>query len=156
MAHQGEVAFMFEHCIENGQETVKIVGYTQPMNGKSFSKPELRNAYLAQGVHISDVEDDKQLKVEKFFYETVNQRGTNESKAQPRGVFEQNVSEVNDPIEDMRTVLAGKKYKPVALKVKPLYQELPEKFRVKRNITGDPLKDMPVLNPNPPDFEPTG
>jgi hypothetical protein len=67
-----------------------------------------------------------------------------------------NISEVNDPIKDMRTVLAGKKYKLVALKVKPLYQELPEKFRVKRNIMGDPLKDMPILNPNPPDFEPTG
>jgi hypothetical protein len=89
MVHQGEVAFMFKHCIKNGQETVKIVGYTQPMNGKSFSKPELRNAYLAQGVHISNIKDDKRLKVDKFFYKTVNQSGANESKAQPRGVFEQ-------------------------------------------------------------------
>ena len=147
---------MFEHCIEDGQESVKIIGYMQPMNGKTFSKPELRNVYLAQGVHISDIEDDERLKVDKFFYETVNIQETKENKAQPRGVFEQNISEINNPIEGMRTVLAGKKYKPVALKVKPLYQELPEKFRVKRNIMGDPLKDMPVLDPHPPNFELTG
>ena len=29
------------------------------MNRKTFSKPELRNAYLVQGVHISDIEDDE-------------------------------------------------------------------------------------------------
>ena len=81
---------------------------------------------------------------------------TKENKAQPRGVFKQNISEINDPIKDMRMVLTGKKYKPVALKVKPLYQELPEKFQVERNIMGDPLKDMPILDPHPPNFEPTG
>ena len=135
---------------------VKIIGYMQPMNRKTFSKPELRNVYLAQGVHISDINDDERLKVDKFFYETVNMQETKENKAQPRGVFEQNILEINDPIKDMRMVLAGKKYKPVALKVKPLYQELPEKFRVKRNIMGDPLKDMPVLDPHPPDFKLTG
>jgi len=148
MQHQGEVAFLFETNVIDGEVEVKIVGYTQPLDGKSFSKKELRNAYLAQGVHISDVEDDERLKVDKFFYETANMQENTESKPQPRGIFEQNVSKINDPVEEMRTVLAGKKYKPVALKVKLLYQELPEKFRVKRNITGDPLKDMPVLDPN--------
>ena len=104
-----------------------------------------------QGVHISDIKDDERLKVDRFFYETVNMQGTKESKSQLRGIFEQSVSKINDLVEEIRTVLMGKKYKPVALKVKLLYQELPEKFRVKRNITGDPLKDMPVLDPNPPD-----
>jgi hypothetical protein len=45
----------------------------------------------------------------------------------------------------------GKKYKPVADKVKPILGVLPGKFRIERNISGDPLKDMPVLNPWPPD-----
>jgi hypothetical protein len=49
-----------------------------------------------------------------------------------------------------------KKYKPVALKVKPVLGELPEKFRIIRNIVGDPLEHMPVLTPNPPPFVPTG
>ncbi|KDR81132.1 hypothetical protein GALMADRAFT_36968, partial [Galerina marginata CBS 339.88] len=49
-----------------------------------------------------------------------------------------------------------KKYKPVSQKVRPVYTELPQKFRIIRNITGDPLADLPTLNPNPPEFKPTG
>ena len=55
--------------------------------------------------------------------------------------------------EDVRSVY---KYKPVALKVKPVVQELPAEFRIKREIVGDPLAEMPELSPNPPDFIPTG
>ncbi|KNZ71917.1 hypothetical protein J132_05191 [Termitomyces sp. J132] len=32
----------------------------------------------------------------------------------------------------------------------------PEEFRIERCITGDSLADMPQLDPNPPDFKPTG
>ncbi|THU76821.1 hypothetical protein K435DRAFT_556836, partial [Dendrothele bispora CBS 962.96] len=49
-----------------------------------------------------------------------------------------------------------KKYKPVALKVKPVLTALPEKFRIVRDIKGDPLKEMPTLSTTPRDFEPTG
>ena len=49
-----------------------------------------------------------------------------------------------------------KKYKPVAQKVRAVLREMPEKFRVVRKITGDPLKDLPKLSPNPPPFVPTG
>ena len=55
-----------------------------------------------------------------------------------------------------RQVLATKKYKPVALKVKPHLGTLPEEFRIIRNIVGDPLEGMLELNPNPPSFTPTG
>ena len=51
---------------------------------------------------------------------------------------------------------AGKRYKPVALKTRPVYGELPEKYRIKREIIGDPLKDMPELPTNPAEFTPTG
>ena len=34
--------------------------------------------------------------------------------------------------------------------------ELPAEFRIKREIIGDPLAEMPKLSTNPPDFEPTG
>jgi hypothetical protein len=50
---------------------------------------------------------------------------------------------------------AKKKYKPVAKKVRPIIGELPEKFRILRKIIGDPLADLPVLNPLPPPFVPT-
>jgi Integrase zinc binding domain/RNase H-like domain found in reverse transcriptase len=49
-----------------------------------------------------------------------------------------------------------KKYKPVALKVKPILGELPDKFRIIRNIVGDPLANLPTLNPIPPKFAPFG
>ena len=60
------------------------------------------------------------------------------------------------PVRIPVQVFAGKKYKPVAQKVRPVYQDLPEEYRIKRNITGDPLKDLPTLPVRPPDFTPTG
>jgi len=53
-------------------------------------------------------------------------------------------------------VYAGKKYKPVAIKVRPVETELPSRFRITRNIKGDPLRDMPALSPQPPPYTPTG
>src|SRR6202142_129429 len=51
--------------------------------------------------------------------------------------------------------LPKKRYKPVALKTRPVLAELPDKFRIVRNIIGDPLADIPTLSPNPPPFQPT-
>jgi hypothetical protein len=48
-----------------------------------------------------------------------------------------------------------KKYKPIAKKVRPVIGELPKKFHIERKIIGNPLDDLPVLNPNPPPFIPT-
>jgi len=62
-------------------------------------------------------------------------------------------------LADAKWKIEGKslfKYKPVAKKVKPILGTLPSEFRIVRNIMRDPLKDMPKLNPNPPDFEPKG
>ena len=49
-----------------------------------------------------------------------------------------------------------KKYKPVAKKVRAVMSELPDKFRIVRNIVGDPLASLPTLMPLPPDFKPIG
>jgi hypothetical protein len=48
-----------------------------------------------------------------------------------------------------------KKYKPVAQKVCPVIAELPNHFQIIQNIIGDPLADMPKLNPHPPPFAPS-
>jgi len=53
------------------------------------------------------------------------------------------------------SVFAGKKYKPVAQKIRAVLADLPEKFRIVRNIIGDPLKDMPILPQTPLLFEPS-
>ena len=65
------------------------------------------------------------------------------------------ISVFPEGIVTMRGVVTKKKYKPVAKKVRPVIAELPEKFRIVRNIEGDPLAEMPTLNPNPPAFQPT-
>jgi hypothetical protein len=81
---------------------------------------------------------------------------------QDRCVCCQSIDFVTDEIIEngiadvVETVLIGKKYKPVGLKVRPVYTELPEKYRIKREIKGDPLGNMPGLDPNPVDFCPTG
>ena len=49
-----------------------------------------------------------------------------------------------------------KRYKPVAQKVRPVIGELPDKFCIIRNIIGDPLAELPVLDPRPPPYRPTG
>ena len=49
-----------------------------------------------------------------------------------------------------------KKYKPVALKTRPVLGAVPEQFRILRDIKGDPLSIMPTLSTDPPPFKPTG
>ncbi|KIM34964.1 hypothetical protein M413DRAFT_14812 [Hebeloma cylindrosporum] len=76
------------------------------------------------------------------YIQSVSEEPTEESTfTRPEGKFMQYLS---------------KKYKPVAQKISPIYGDLPEKFRIKRNIIGDPLADMPALNPISPEFTPTG
>ena len=58
--------------------------------------------------------------------------------------------------EEPVLISAKKKYKPVACKVKPVLEDLPAKFRIIQNIKGDPLASLPVLNPHPIPFTPTG
>jgi len=50
----------------------------------------------------------------------------------------------------------AKKYKPVILKVKPVLGTLPERFRITREIVGDPLQEIPKLPEYPPEFKPRG
>src|SRR6202142_3854022 len=70
---------------------------------------------------------------------------------------EEEKAEVKEKVEKVLTLLSTKKkYKPVAQKTRSVLAELPEKFRVIRKIEGEPLKEMPILDPNPPPFKPCG
>jgi len=53
-------------------------------------------------------------------------------------------------------VVAKKKYKPVALKVKPVIIELPKQYQIHHHIMGDLLQGILTLNPTPPPFTSTG
>ena len=52
--------------------------------------------------------------------------------------------------------LMKKKYKPIALKVRPVLTELPNKLHIIRNIIGDSLVGLLILDPNPVLFKPCG
>ena len=83
------------------------------------------------------------------------------SSAPPVSTYAMITEETDAPstLEDAPTSInlkTGKKYKPVALKTRPVLGELAEKFRIIRNVKGDPLEHLPVLNPNPPKFTPCG
>jgi len=56
--------------------------------------------------------------------------------------------------EKKKGVVYKRKYRKAADRVHPVATQLPEEFRIVRNITGDPLKDLPELPTHPPDFTP--
>ena len=60
-----------------------------------------------------------------------------------------------DPVET-REMFIMKKYKPVAQKIRPVYQDLPDKFRIICGIKGGPFDTLPKLNRKLPDFVPMG
>ena len=53
-------------------------------------------------------------------------------------------------------IFAGKKYKPIALKIRPIEMELPSQFQIIHEIKGDPLQDLPILPTRLANFVPTG
>ena len=116
---------------------LNLQGYMIPRKDK-FSLIEERNAYIAEAVNHSDLSARSRGQIESYLM----------------GAYRDQTDKWDD--DPAVSVLVSKKYKPVALKVKPVYTELPGKYRILRNITGDPLAGMPKLNPRPPDFEPTG
>jgi hypothetical protein len=130
---QGEIALV----LEGEEDECKIVGYALPKINKNFENIEVRNAFLAQAMEGQMFEDGDQGLLSRYLDRaTLPEAVNNRAK-----------------VEELRSVY---KYKPVALKVKPVVQELPAEFRIKREIIGDPLADMPRLSPNPPEFTPTG
>src|SRR5271169_6392211 len=135
MGDHGEAAFV----IEQDGDSIKFVGYTLPKHGTTFENGEIRNAFLAQAMGSSDFEDKDREKLSSYLTK--------------RFVDDKTIGRAKELADETRSVY---KYKPVALKTKPVIGELPAEYRIKREIIGDPLADMPTLSPTPPDFEPTG
>ena len=134
---QGEMALI----IEGNGEDWKFVEYTNPKRHRIFEEGEVRNAYLSQTMSSKMFEDKDRIILTKYLENNTWKLPVNQHK----------LDETAE--KGQRSVF---KYKPVALKVKPVIQELPSKFRIIRDIKGDPLAEMPELSPNPPDFEPVG
>ena len=130
---QGELAV----TLEGGHNQWQFTGYVQPKVGDSFKNNEIRNIFLAQTMDNPIYEDSDRKVLSEYLDNTSLTVATYQQTRNTdiRGVY---------------------KYKPVALKTRPVVQELPAQFRIKREIIGDPLAEMPKLSPNPPDFIPTG
>ena len=110
---------------------------------RTFEEGEVRNAFLVQSMTDPLFEDRDREVLTNFLGER-----TWLSKGSKR-------NEVRDVLLNEGTLRSVYKYKPVALKVKPVVQELPAEFRIKREICGDPLLEMPILSPRPPEFTET-
>lgn len=123
--------------VEGDNDQYKFTGYCLPKHGSSFDNDEVRNVFLAQSMQ-NPVYEDSDRQVLSQYLDTV---------ALPIDIDSETTN------EGARSVY---KYKPVALKTRPVIQELPPEFRIKREIIGDPLAEMPKLSTKPPDFVPTG
>jgi len=159
---QGEVTITL---VEDGNGGFTCESYAIPENGK-FEQEELRNLYCLQALKEENTvkEGDHPALVNYLgkYFSKVNQKvgGTqtaenmmnviydHENKAAPR-------TNKEEPLETRETFIT-KKYKLVAQKIRPVYQDLLDKFRIIHDIKGDPLDTLPKLNRNPPEFVPMG
>src|SRR5271163_3859534 len=125
----GEVALV----VEKDGDKIKFVSYTLPRRSEKFENGEIRNAFLSLTIGNKCFEDSDRELLTTCLNTSVLVKSNKDQET--RSVY---------------------KYKPVALKTKPVIGELPGEFRIKREIIGDPLAEMPKLLTNPPEFEPTG
>jgi hypothetical protein len=124
---QGECAFIFSY--DSSTDTLQIDAYTHKLS--DYTPEDLSLLYL-QAYELFPPSDSS-----------------------PVSTF---TSTLTNPATPSYFVFDPKKrpYKPVAKKARPQLAELPDKFRIKREIIGDPLASMPPLSPNPDPFVPTG
>jgi len=112
MADGGEVALLLD--FDNKKGTFSLRGYAVA-SGSKFSEKEKRNIYMVEAMNCSDVPDRKHEQFESYMLGKYRGRS-------------------DDIDEDPIISILASKYKPVALKVKPVYAELPERYRIKREI----------------------
>ncbi len=136
-----------------------IEGYQFPQEGQKFTQHALRNAYLERAILEDGHEDAEREKIIKYLVDTRKTKPVEGSRSN-RGTFGSIASQFHmaECVEKApkQVFAATKKYKKVADKIRPVYQELPDKYRIVRDIKGDPLKNMPMLSKQPPEFVPTG
>jgi hypothetical protein len=70
------------------------------------------------------------------------------------GSTQQTLAIYEEGVTKVRGVVTKKKYKPVVQKVRSVVTQLPGWYRIIREIQGDPLEKMPVIEKVPPPFKP--
>lgn len=136
---EGEVVCI----ISLDQNNEPYISETIAVDVQSMTDDEVKLLYLTKSLEKQQT-DEKRL-LNNFLSQIVTPSGT-----------EQRVMAVDEvygpPTEEDKILCLAKKYKPVALKVRPVLGELPDKYRIKREIVGDPLARLPKLPMNPPEF----
>jgi len=137
-------------CIlEIDKEGKPFVSEALPLDIQELSRDEIQLLYLQKSIQTEENKRDPVL--EQFFMELRQPRAAGKAVVA--------VEEDNKKVslkEAADVACFAKKYKPVALKVKPVLGTLLERFRIIREITGDPLKGLPKLPEHPPEFSPKG
>jgi hypothetical protein len=135
---QGELAISIEF---NHSTDMLAIGACAPL--PENTKPaDIAAAYLS-------LCDSDEPSLQSFFYANSVKQAPTSPKPKEQAYT---ILNAKPPL----ATYAGKKYKPVGLKVRPVETELPSRFRITRDIKGDPLKDMPNLPTRPSAYAPTG
>lgn len=137
------MALVFEY--DHKEDMVEIKAVASPEGGQ-FTEEGVAQAYLAQAMKYTDTTDENREIIEAFLAQVPSENNQSNNSTE----------EIHEVKPAAVFLGSKKKYKPVGVKVRPVYAELDEKFRIVRNITGNPLQGMPELDPNPADFKPTG
>jgi len=137
-------------CIlETDKEGKPFISEALPLDIKELSRDEVQLLYLQKSIQT---EEDKRDPVLKQFFMELRQPG-----AVGKAVVAVEKDNKKVSLEEAADAACfAKKYKPVALKVKPVLGTLPERFVIIREITGDPLKGLPKLPEHLLEFSPKG
>jgi hypothetical protein len=138
--HQGELAITLDFDQDTNEASIEACA---PLPADSTRK-DLAATYVSLCDSVSPV-------FESLFM-SIPSRSVRPSSPAPDETPDVSFQGANPPL----AVYAGRKYKPVALKVRPVATELPSRFRIVREIKGDPLENIPQLPTRPANFTPTG
>jgi len=144
MFYRGEVSCI----IELDEEGKPFVSEALLLDRDDITRDEMQLLYLQKSIDSMQIKDREML--EQFLQKV---KWSENSKRRLTTVEEK--ESVLEEAEDSVSCFA-KKYKPVTLKVRLVLGTLPERFRITREIVGDPLKGISKLPERPPEFQPKG
>ncbi|XP_006462350.1 hypothetical protein AGABI2DRAFT_151831 [Agaricus bisporus var. bisporus H97] len=161
-----------ESKIVNSQEGLQYINVTDPSTKEQATLLTYPRGHLPRAVDpfISEV---LPIQTQCFEKEELNllylRRSLDEENGPEKELLSQYIPYAGQSYNPTQKIVAvtpneqsepalvlAKKYKPVALKVKPVLGELPAKFCIERDIKGDPLEGMPELPMCPPEYKPQG
>lgn len=139
----GEVA-----CIINLDEKGEpYISETLAIDIQEMTGDEVQLLYLAKSLDARAYKERELF--DSYLAQVVSPKGNGERVIAMGNTY-------GPPTKEEHVLCLAKKYKPVHLKIRPVLGELPDRFRIRREIIGDPLAKLPTLPTKPPEFRPKG